>query len=140
MKWLLVLAVAVIGSTHIFALEVNEPRAKFNYQMFCQGCHVGDGSGHKGVPEIKDFIGNFLTFQEGREYLIRVPGSANSALDSYQLAELMNWMIVTYGGSSVPEKWAVYTTEEVEKYRQEPFYEVIDYRKKLVDFISENNK
>lgn len=114
------------------ANEINAPRAKFNYQMSCQGCHTPDGTGGKDVPKIKGFIGHFLTTQPGREYLVRVPGSANSALDNEQLAEVLNWMITELGGSSVPENMKMYTAQEVAKLRKNPLFEVVAYRKKLV--------
>ena len=63
------------------AVEINEQRAQFNYQMFCQGCHTPDGAGAVTVPRMKDHVGYFLEIPEGREYLVRVPGSATSALN-----------------------------------------------------------
>ncbi|MEJ2445851.1 MAG: cytochrome c, class I [Exilibacterium sp.] len=116
-----------------FDIDVN--RAKFNYQMSCQGCHTPDGSGHKSVPKLKGFIGHFLTTQKGREYLIKVPGSANSALDDRQLAEVLNWMILSFGGASTPEQWRHYRPEEVHEYRKNPLFEVNDYRANLVKQI-----
>ncbi len=112
--------------------EVNAARATYNYQMFCQGCHTPDGSGGRNVPMLKDSIGTFLKSQEGREYLIRVPGAANSPLSDAQLAELMNWNIERFGGPSIPEQWQHYTAEEVAEYRQQPLLEVIEYRKKVL--------
>ncbi len=111
---------------------INEARAKFNYQMFCQGCHTPDASGATEVPQIKGFIGNFLTTTEGREYLVRVPGSANSALDNVQLAEVLNWIILEMGGDSIPQDFTFFTKTEVERLRADALYEVVEYRKKLV--------
>ncbi|MGI9294341.1 MAG: c-type cytochrome, partial [Pseudomonadales bacterium] len=112
--------------------DVNAARANYNYQMFCQGCHTPDGSGGRNVPMLKDSIGTFLKSQQGREYLIRVPGAANAPLTDAQLAELMNWNIEKFGGASIPEQWQHYTAEEVAQYRQHPLLEVIEYRKKVL--------
>lgn len=109
-----------------------ERRAHFNYQMFCQGCHVADGSGHKSVPELKGFIHHFLASQQGREYLIRVPGAANSALDDAQLAEVMNWMLNNFGDTASMQKWRPYTSDEVAKYRKHPLNETVKYRENLL--------
>lgn len=117
-------------------LEINTDRAKFNYQMFCQGCHTPDGTGGKSVPKIKNYIGYFLQNQVAREYLVRVPGSANSSLNDEQLAEVLNWMIIELGGESVPKNMQYYTANEVAKLRQHPLFEVVEYREMLVKKLS----
>lgn len=114
---------------------INERRALFNYQMLCQGCHVGDGRGGKDVPNMKGLVGQFLKTSKGRDYLIRVPGSANSALNSKELAELLNWMIPYIGKSSVPKEFKPYTEQEVQTLREDPLMEVVEYRAKLVNEI-----
>ncbi|WP_205737616.1 c-type cytochrome [Granulosicoccus antarcticus] len=113
--------------------DFNAMRAKSNYQILCQGCHTPDGSGGRGVPRLTDSIGRFLSSQEGREYIIRVPGSANSPLDSDQLAELINWSIEQFAGESLPASWQHYSADEVAEYRKKPLFEVFDYRAKLLD-------
>ncbi len=124
--------ISLLTSLPVISGEMNEVRAKYNYQMFCQGCHTPKGIGGRGVPKIKGFIGHFPKSQKGREYLIRVPGSANSVLDNLQLAEVLNWMIKTFGEDSVEEGWRPYETEEVANYRQNPLMEVEEYRKALL--------
>ena len=119
--------------------DINDARAKFNYQMFCQGCHTPDGTGINDTPQIKDHLGYFLSTQKGREYLVQVPGSANSALDSQQLAELLNWIIIEFGGNSVPENMQFYTTKEVSSLRKTPLFEVANYRKQLISELPINN-
>ncbi|OUR83920.1 cytochrome c, class I [Colwellia psychrerythraea] len=104
--------------------------------MFCQGCHTPDGTGGKSVPKIKNYIGYFLQNQIAREYLVRVPGSANSSLNDEQLAEVLNWMIIELGGESVPKNMQYYTANEVAKLRQHPLFEVVEYREMLVKKLS----
>jgi len=125
-----------VQSDAINANEINSNRAKFNYQMLCQGCHTPDGTGGNDTPKIKGYIGNFLSTQEGREYLVRVPGSANSTLDSTQLAEVLNWIIIEMGGDSVPENMQYYTASEVEELRKEPLFEVTEYRKQIISDLN----
>ena len=120
----------------ISAEEINYARAKFNYQMFCQGCHTPDGTGGNDTPKMKDHIGHFLSTQQGREYLVRVPGSANSTLDNPQLAEVLNWIITEMGGDSVPAKMQFYSAAEVAELRKNPLFEVTEYRKQLVSELS----
>lgn len=124
-------------SVMISAETINEQRAKSNYQIFCQGCHSPDGSGNRGVPQMRGELGDFLLFQEGREFLVRVPGSANASLNNQELAELLNWMITTFGEKSIPSNWQHYTREEVEKLRKNPLMEVFHYRKELIKKVAE---
>lgn len=134
MKFWGVSLIALISTVSV-AEPINHARAKFNYQMLCMGCHTMAGVGNGHVPKMKGFIGNFLKFQEGREYLVRVPGSANSTLNDARLAEVLNWMILNYAESSLPEKMQHYTADEVSSLRSRPFFEVTQYRKKLLKKI-----
>ena len=114
------------------AVEINEERAHFNYQMFCQGCHTPDGAGAMTVPRMKGQVGYFLETPQGREYLVRVPGSATSALDDEQLAEVLNWILVEFAGDSLAPHYRAYTSEEVGRMRKQPLNEVEDYRMQLL--------
>lgn len=120
------------------AEELNFERAQFNYQMFCQGCHTPDGSGARAVPQMKEHIGYFLQTPNGREYLVRVPGSATSALDNEQLAEVLNWIIIEFSGASSDDSFVRYTPEEVGRLRQAPLNEVVSYRARLLTEIANN--
>ena len=127
-------------SYHACAQPLDEQRAQFNYQVFCRGCHLPDASGVAGrVPRIKDYIGNFLKVEGGREFLVRVPGAANAALDDKQLAELLNWMIVEFAGTSLPDKYQPYTAAEVGKLRSRPLNDVTTLRAELVKEIDKGS-
>jgi hypothetical protein len=133
---LLVVLLLGMATTLVYAAEpINERRALFNYQILCQGCHVGDGRGGKDVPNMKGLVGQFLKISKGREYLVRVPGSANSALNSRELAELLNWMIPSFGKDSAPKEFKPYTEQEVQILRENPLMEVVEYRAKLMKEI-----
>ena len=128
-----------VATTCLFAQEVNPQRAHFNYQMFCQGCHTPDGAGASAVPRMKDFVGIFLSTQAGREYLVRVPGSATSALDDAKLAEVLNWIILEFAGDSVSGRFEPYSAPEVAQLRQNPLNEVEQYRAQLLAEIASDN-
>ncbi|WP_166358519.1 cytochrome c [Pseudomonas akapageensis] len=93
-----------------------------NYQLQCAGCHLGggEGSASNDTPRMKDFVGNFLKVPGGREFLVRVPGMSQSALNDAQLADLVNWIMRPDGmaGKSMPEHYQPYTTEEVSSIRK----------------------
>ena len=114
------------------AVEINEERAQFNYQMFCQGCHTPDGVGAVTVPRMKDQVGYFLEIPQGREYLVRVPGSATSALNDTELAEVLNWILENFAGDSLSPNYVAYTSDEVGRMRRQPLNEVEDYRAELL--------
>lgn len=138
MKALVGLMLAV-ATTALFAQEINPERAHFNYQLFCQGCHAPDGMGANAVPRLKGHIGIFLRSQPGREYLVRVPGSATSALDDAKLAEVLNWIILEFAGDSVSEPFELYSAQEVATLRQNPLNEVDRYREQLLAEIAATN-
>ena len=111
-------------------------RVVFDYQMNCQGCHTPDGSGVGSVPTLKGHVGVFLQSQQGREYLVRVPGSATSALDDERLAAVLNWIVSEFAGESLGTPFKPYTPGEVGLLRQRPLNETDKYREKLLTEIA----
>lgn len=92
----------------------DDKRAEINYMLHCQGCHLPAATGFPGrVPPMKNFVGYFLYSQPGREFLIRVPGVAHSALDNSEVAELMNWLVTTYSAEQLPQTFVPFTATEV---------------------------
>lgn len=107
--------------------------AHINYMLECQGCHLADGTGFAGkVPALKNFVGRFLTVTGGREFLVRVPGSAQSALDDRELAEVLNWIIRRFGPDDVSRDFVAFTREEVMRYRGRPLTDVESVRSELM--------
>ena len=52
-----------------------------DYALHCMGCHRQDGGGTEGkVPALKGSMGRFLSVPGGREFLVQVPGTSQSAL------------------------------------------------------------
>jgi mono/diheme cytochrome c family protein len=132
----LITLLCVLLAPVVSAEEINERRAQFNYQLFCQGCHTPDGTGANAVPRMKDQVGYFLATPAGREYLVRVPGSATSALSDARLAEVLNWIVIEFAGASTPAEVKPYSAEEVGRLRQHPLNEVEQYRSQLLADIA----
>lgn len=104
-----------------------------NYMLHCQGCHLPGGIGHPGiVPTLSENVGKFLHIPGGREYLVQVPGSAQSSLDDAQLAEVLNWLIEEFDKKHAPINFRAYTAEEVEKYRAVRIRNVTQIRTELL--------
>ncbi len=85
------------------------------------------------------FVGNFLHVPGGRDFLVRVPGSANAALDDAALAELLNWILVTMSPAELPPDWTPYTAGEVRELRAAPLREVEKVRARLVRSIEQHH-
>lgn len=108
-----------------------------DYTLHCRGCHGGDGSGAPGaVPSFRDHIGKFLLVEGGREYLIRVPGSAQSELDDARTAALLNWLVEEFGPKEVAADFQRFTEQEVAKHRRPPLSEVQQVRQRLIEAIT----
>ena len=135
--WAVALVLA-LGAANAWGddLEVNAERARVNYMLNCQGCHLPDGDGVGDIPRMKGFVGNFLRVPGGREFVVRVPGSANAALDDEALAELLNWMLLEISAAQLPENFAPYTAEEVGRYRAQPLSDVNAVRTGLIQKIA----
>jgi len=103
------------------AALADDRRAQLNYMLHCQGCHLPETEGVEGrVPPMKNFVGYFLHSEEGRDFLIRVPGVAGSALDDGEVVELMNWLLQTYSADQLPAQYLPYTLAEVDALRRDP--------------------
>jgi mono/diheme cytochrome c family protein len=64
----------------------------------CQGCHLPDGRGQPGkVPSLKGELARFLDVPGGRDFIVQVPGTANSKLSDADTAALLNWLVVEMG-------------------------------------------
>ena len=104
-----------------------------DYMLHCRGCHLADGTGSPGaVPSLTGLIGKFLWVPGGREYLVRVPGSAQSPLSDASLAGVLNWMIREFGPATVARDFVPFDAEEVGRYRDPPLTDVEELRRDLL--------
>jgi|TARA_B100000614_G_scaffold240394_1_gene240714 mono/diheme cytochrome c family protein len=118
---------------------LNANRAQNNYMLNCQGCHQADGRGLEGsVPDMRSFVGRFLATAGGREFLVQVPGSANSPLSDAELAELLNWILLTMSHAELPADFQRYSADEVSTLRGQPLIDVDARRAELVLAIEED--
>jgi mono/diheme cytochrome c family protein len=107
---------------------------ELDYTLECAGCHRADGSGTPGsVPALRESVSGFLAVPGGREYLARVPGVAQAALDDAALAAVLNWMLDRFDRAHVPAGFVPYTADEVARLRKRPLLDVEAERKRLLD-------
>ena len=81
-----------------------ETSARTLYLLQCSGCHGADGSGDPRVEvsPFPDFIGFFLRDPEGRRYITNVGGVMSAGLNDYDTARMLNWLLETFAGTSMP--------------------------------------
>lgn len=103
------------------------------YALHCMGCHQRHGEGHGSVPELKDFVGNFLRVPGGREFLIQVPGVAQSGLTDGEIAAVLNWTLLEFSPEELPADFVPYDAAEVARYRPGRLIDVDPVRARLIE-------
>jgi cytochrome c553 len=108
-----------------------------DYMLNCRGCHGPDGRGiAAGAPSFRGSVAKFLWVAGGREYLVRVPGTAQSELSDARTAALLNWILHAFSANEVPADFAPYTAEEVARLRRTPLTDVAAVRRALSQAIA----
>jgi hypothetical protein len=107
------------------------------YTLNCWGCHLPHAEGiPPSVPRLAHSMGNFLHIPEGRAYLVQVPGVANSPLSDQQIADVLNWLLVTFNKAELPSDFKPYTAAEVKQLRPHPMVNVKTTRHELARHLS----
>ena len=126
---LLRLAVALAASA--FAAAVPASPAQ-DYTLYCMGCHGAQAQGVPGkIPPLAGSVSLFMRTPEGRDYVLRVPGAANSALPDAQLAAVLNWLAESYGAPGAARP-APFTVDEVTRARHTPLADVQARRREVI--------
>ena len=137
------LAVALAGIVAtVFACRPLPASPAQDYMLHCMGCHGTEAQGIPGkVPPLANALSRFMRTPAGRDYILRVPGAANSALSNEQLAAVLNWLAVTYDqGTSrngshagkTPAIPAPFTAAEIASVRHIPLVSVLATRNTVV--------
>jgi cytochrome c553 len=99
-----------------------------DYMLYCMGCHGTQAQGVPGkVPPLANTLSLFMRSPEGRNYVLRVPGAANSALSDAQLAAVLNWVAATFD-SPAADQLKPFTAAEVTQSRHTPLPAVLAAR------------
>jgi hypothetical protein len=95
--------------------------AQSDYVEHCSGCHGMQGnSAPADIPVLRGRVGYYMCTPEGRDYLIRLPNVAFSAIaDDQELAEMMNFVVFGLGGASAPKNAKPFTGPEVARLRRQ---------------------
>jgi hypothetical protein len=104
-----------------------------DYMLHCMGCHGASAQGIPGkVPPLANALSRFMRTAAGRNYVLRVPGAANSALSDEQLAAVLNWLAVTFDAGASQLRPAPFTSAEVARFRRTPLVSVLATRNLVV--------
>jgi hypothetical protein len=104
-----------------------------DYMLYCMGCHGAQAEGVPGkVPPLAHSLGRFMRTAAGRNYLLRVPGAANSALSDAQLAAVLNWLAQQYNSAELAAEVPMFTAAEVTASRHAPLAAVLATRREVV--------
>ncbi len=142
-RYAVLAAVALMGAG--FHMRLNaEPApvtqldaAQSTYLQRCGGCHGIQGTSNPAVvPTLRGQVSQFLCTRQGREYLVRLPSIATSPLSDRQLADLMNFVVFSLGGTSSDELRAPpFSAAEIGRLRRRPLNEValVKFRADVVE-------
>lgn len=136
------LSVALAMMTLLMVLapvaQADPGKARLNYLQYCSGCHQMDGTGlpASDVPSMRGTLGKYLRIAGGREYIVQVPGVMNSPLRDSEIADLMNWLLPVISATSLPDRTAPYTAEEIGRLRQSRPVDILDVRRHLQTSLS----
>jgi hypothetical protein len=107
-----------------------DPRA--DYLLHCGGCHLPDGRGAPPeVPTLIAALGPIVASQEGRDYIVRVPGASQTPLTDAKLAAVMNWVLVNFNADTLGPNFTPLTGNEVGKARRRVLADPIRLRRTL---------
>lgn len=107
-----------------------------DYMLYCMGCHGPEARGVPGkVPALAGSLSRFMRTAQGRDYVLRVPGAANSVLADAQLAAVLNWLAArdTAAGEAPV---APFTEAEVARVRRNPLANVLATRHEVVTALA----
>jgi hypothetical protein len=101
------------------------------------GCHGPEAEGVPGkVPPLAHALGLYMRTPAGRNYVLRVPGAANSALSDEQLAGVLNWLGKTFSAGELSNDVPLFTTAEVTGVRRTPLPSVLATRRVVVSALA----
>ena len=124
-------ATAAMTSLGLFTAARASPQQ--DYVLYCMGCHGTQAEGVPGkVPPLAHALGRYMRTPEGRNYILRVPGAANSVLSDAQLAAVLNWLAQTFNGEELSASVPLFTPAEVTGSRHSPLSSVLATRREVV--------
>jgi len=117
----------------LVATSIVRADPKTDYLLYCRGCHLANGAGVSPVvPTLIDEVGRLLAVNGGREYVVRVPGVAQSDMSDKKLAAVLNWVVAEFNNSTTPDDFEPYTTDYIASVRDKVLADPLRYRAELL--------
>lgn len=138
MRRLAALALAASAVAAVTPAQAQPRSAKSQFLERCGGCHGLEGESVAAlVPSLKGQVGYFMCTPEGRAYLGRLPNVAFSQVPDAELAEILNYVVFTVGGSSAPSHAKPYTAAEAGRLRKAPLTatDLVEQRTRIVEDV-----
>jgi mono/diheme cytochrome c family protein len=125
--------IALVCAVAVLISQLAQASPAQDYMLHCMGCHGTQAQGVPGkIPPLANALSRFMRTAEGRNYVLRVPGAANSALSDSQLAAVLNWLAVKFDTSASASTPVPFTSEEVSRVRHRPLAAVLAARSAVV--------
>jgi mono/diheme cytochrome c family protein len=129
-RWTRLLLAAAATSLFTAAAHASPEQ---NYMLYCMGCHGPQAEGVPGkVPPLAHALSRYMRSPAGRNYILRVPGAANSVLSDAELAAVLNWVAQTYDAKELSGGVPLFTATEVSSLRHVPLTSVLATRSAVV--------
>jgi hypothetical protein len=110
-----------------------------DYMLYCMGCHGPRAEGIPGkVPPLAHVVGLYMRTSAGRNYVLRVPGVANSALSDGQLAAVLNWLAQGFDPNGLSKAVPLFSPSEVTVSRHSPLASVLATRREVIRDLAES--
>ena len=104
-----------------------------NYMLYCMGCHGPRAEGVPGkVPPLAHALVLYMRIPAGRNYVLRVPGAANSVLSDAELAAVLNWLAQTFDANELSTAVPLFSPSEVTGSRHTPLPSVLAARSEVI--------
>ena len=104
-----------------------------DYILYCMGCHGPQAEGVPGkVPPLAHALGRYMRSPAGRNYILRVPGAANSVLSDARLAGVLNWLAQTFDAQELSSDVPLFSAAEVTSQRHSPLPSVLATRREVI--------
>jgi hypothetical protein len=125
-------SVLVFAATAIAAGAARASPAQ-DYMLYCMGCHGAQAEGVPGkIPPLAHSLGMFMRSPAGRNYVLRVPGAANSVLSDPQLTAVLNWLAHEFNAEELNGEVPMFSVAEVTAVRRSPLVSVLAARREVV--------
>ncbi|WP_237133300.1 cytochrome C [Pseudohongiella sp. O18] len=111
------------------ALAQHGQGPQYMYLLHCGGCHIENGSGMPpAIPDLRITMPKLASHDEGRAYMVQVPGASQAPVTDAQLTEIMNWMLRTFAEGT----FRPYTESEVTQHRANKVLDILALRRQLI--------